>query len=205
MELDELKALWLQYDKKLNKNLKFNEVLLRKINLNKAKQELQKPFTYELITVVVIFITIVFVTAFSIRLIHEIQFCLPGFVCLPLGITYLIFSIMKANRFTKIDYYNSNIVKLQKDLLLLKTFILRLRKIEGILLPFLIITILPILFKAVHNINIYKTMGHFVIKVCIILGISYPVGMWINRNLYDKKIKDAEILLKEIDNFEKEE
>jgi hypothetical protein len=205
MELDELKQLWSQYDKKLNENLKFNEELLKKMNLNKAKQELQRPFICELITIVIIFLTIVFVTGFSIRLIEEIQFSLTGFSSVLLGIIYLIFSIMKANRFVKMDYYNSSIVKLQKDLLLLKIFILRLRKIEGIMLPFLIVLILPILFKAIHNINIFENIVPFIIKVCILLGISYPVGFWINKNLYDRKLRDAEMFLKEIDNFEKEE
>jgi hypothetical protein len=128
MELDELKQIWSQYDKKLNENLKFNEELLKKMNLNRAKQELQKPFNCELINMTIMFFTIVFVIAFSIRLIAEIQFSLTGFVGVLLGIIYLIFSIIKANRFAKIDYYNSTIVKLQKDLTLLKTFILRLRK-----------------------------------------------------------------------------
>lgn len=205
MELDELKQIWSQYDRKLNENLKLNEDLLRNMNLDRTKQELQKPFIYELISVAIILLIIVFVAGFSIRLIKEIQFSLTGFGSVLLGIIYLIFSIMKANRFAKIDYYNSSIVKLQKDLLQLKTFILRLRKIEVILLPFLIILILPILFKAVHNINVFENIVPLIIKVCIILGISYPVGLWINKNLYDRKLRDVEMFLKEIDHFEKEE
>ena len=49
MELDDLKNAWTQYDKKLAVNLKFNEDLLRKMNLNNSKKELQKPLIYELI------------------------------------------------------------------------------------------------------------------------------------------------------------
>jgi hypothetical protein len=205
MELDEFKQIWSQYDKKLNENLKFNEELLRKMNLSRARQELQKPLIYELISTTVIFFTIVFASVFSIRLIEEIQFSITGFVGILIGTFYLIFSIMKVNRFVKIDYYGSSIVKLQKDLSILNTFILRLRKIETIILPFLVITILPIAFKAVHNINIFGNLLIFIIEVVIILGISYPVGFWINRNFYDKKIKDAQMFLKEIERFEKEE
>jgi hypothetical protein len=204
MELDELKQIWSQHEKKLNENLKFNEELLRKMNLNKAKQELQKPFILELINVCIMFLTIFFATAFSIRLIEEIQFSLSGFVGVLLGILYLIFSIMKVNRFVKIDYYNSSIVKLQKDLSLLKTFILRLRKVELIILPFLVLTILPIAFKTIHNINIFGKPLLFIFEVCFILGISYLVGLWTNKNYYDKKIKEAEMFLKEIEDFEKE-
>jgi hypothetical protein len=205
MELDEFKQIWSQYDKKLNENLKFNEKLLRRMNLSRARQELQKPLIYELISTTVIFFTVVFASVFSIRLIEEIQFSITGFVGVLIGIIYLIFSIMKVNRFVKIDYYNSSIVKLQKDLSLLNTFILGLRKIETIILPFLVITILPIAFKAVHNINIFGNLLLFIIEAGIILGISYPVGFWINRKFYDKKIKDAQMFLKEIESFEKEE
>jgi hypothetical protein len=205
MELDEFKQLWSQYDRKLSENLNLNEKLLNKINLDKAKQELQKPFIYEIISIVVIFLTIVFVSGFSIGLLKDLQFSLTGLGSVLVGIIYLIFSICKANRFAKIEYYNSSIVKLQKDLLLLKTFIFRLRKIEIILLPFLIVLILPVLYKAIYSINVFENLAPYLIKVCIILAISYPVGFWINKNLYDKKLKDAEFFLNEINNFEKGE
>lgn len=205
MELDELKQIWSQYDKKLTDNLKFNEGLLRKMSLDKAKHELHKPVMYELITILFIFFTIVFVTGFSIRLLEEIQFSIAGFFGALLGIMYLVFSIIKVNRFEKIDYYNSPIVKLQKELSHLKKFILRLRKAELIFLPFLVITILPIAFKTINNINIYANLPLFIIEICFILGISYPVGFWVNRNFYDKGIRDAEMFLNEIKKFEKEE
>lgn len=204
MELDDFKGAWAQYDKKLSENLKFNEELLRKMNLDKAKQELQKPINTEILSIIIIFLSIVFVTGFSIRLIDEIQYSIAGFAGVVIGIIYLIFSITKVNKFIKIDYYNSSIVQLQKELSLLKNLILRFRKIELILLPFLVITILPIAFKAIHNINIYERLGIFILEVGFILGISIPVGFWVNMNIYDKKLKDAEMFLKEIDNFEKE-
>ncbi len=205
MELDELKSAWAQYDKKLAENLKLNERLLRKMNLDKIRQELQKPFLYEMVSIIITFLAIAFVTRFSIRLITEIQFSLTGLIAILVCIVYLIFAIMKANRFIKIDYYNSTVIKLQKDLSLLKTFILRLRKVELILIPLLVLTFLPIVSKAIHNINIIESSQLFVIAVALILGIGYPISFWINKNLYDKRIKDAELFLKEIENFEKEE
>lgn len=205
MELDDLKGAWAQYDKKLSENLKFNEELLRKMNLSKAKQELQKPLNTEIISIIIIFLSIVFVMGFSLRLIDEIQYSIPGFAGVVIGIAYLIFSITKVNKFTKIDYYNTSIVQLQKELLLLNNLILRFRKLELILLPFLVIAILPIAFKATHNINIYERLGLFILEAGFILGISIAVGFWVNKIVYDKKLKDAKMFLKEIENFEKVE
>ena len=204
MELDEIKKLWSEYDKKLNENLKLNEKLLQKMNFDKSKQEIQKPLMYEIFSVIILFITIVFLTKFSFQFIEEIQYSLTGFSSVILGTLYLLFAIIKVNKFIKIDYYNSTVIKLQKDILLLKTAILRIRKIELFLLPFFIITLLPILFKGFHNINLFENLRFFSIEVGLILVIGYPVFLWINKNLYDNKLKDAELLLKETENYEKD-
>ncbi len=204
MELDELKQLWTEYNTKLSANLKLNEELLRKMNLSKARQELQRPLVSEVITIVIVFLAVIFVTGFSIRVISEIQYSVPGLIGVIIGMMYVVFSTMKVNRFLKIDYYNLPVVKLQRELSDLNRFIIRFRRIEFIMLPFLVLAILPVAFKTVNNIDIYSNIPLFIFEVCFIIGISFLVGTWINRNIYDKKLKDAERFLKEIENFEKE-
>jgi len=196
--------LWSEYDSKLSKNLKLNEKLLQKINFGKAKQEMQKPLAIEIFDVIIMFITIAFLTKFSFQFIDEIQFSLTGFTSVLLGTLYLIFALRKVNKFVKIDYYNSTVIKLQKEVLLLKTSLLSIRKIELLLLPFFVITFLPILFKGIHNINLFENLRLFGIEFGLILIIGYPVAFWVNKNLYDKKIKETEFLLKETDNYEKD-
>lgn len=205
MEIEDLKQAWSQYDKNLKENLKTNQELLRNMNLDKSKREMQKPLIYEIISVVILFLTVVFFFVFSLKFISEVKFSIPGFAGVLLGIVYLAFAIMKVNRFVKIEYYKSTIVTLQKDLNKLKALILRLRKFELYLLPLLIISILPIAFKAIHDIDIYRNVKLFLLEVAFIIGISYPVSFWINKHLYDNKIKDVNSFLNEIDNFEKED
>ena len=204
MELDDLKNAWTQYDKKLAESLKFNEDLLRKLNLNNSKKELQKPLIYELIGVAVIFILIVYVVVSSIRFIDEPKYCVPGFISAIIGMAFLMFAIIKANRFLSIDYYGSSVVKLQKDIAILNRLVLRLRKYELALFPLLILPILPLLFKAIHNIDIYHNIKLFTIEIILILGIGFPLTFWINKHLYDKKFKNTERFLQEIDKFESE-
>ncbi len=204
MELDEFKKSWSEYDKKLDENLKLNEKLLRKMNFDKAKQEIQKPFVYEMFNIVIMIITIAFVTKYSFKFVEEIQFSLTGFSAAILGAIYLLLAILKANKFMKIDYYSSTVVKLQKDILLMKTAILRFRKIELFLLPIFIITILPILSMGINNINLFENLKLFSIEFGLILVIGYPVVFWLNRHLYDDKFKIAKLLLEETENYEKE-
>lgn len=204
MELDDLKSAWAQYDKKLAVNLKFNQELLRKMNLNIFKKELQKPLIYELSGVAVMFIFMIYVVASSIRFIHEPKYCIPGFISALLGLVFLVYAIIKANKFLSIDYYGSSVLKLQKEIATLNKQVLRLRKYELVLFPFLVLPLLPILFKTIHNIDIYQNIKLLSIEVILILGIGFPLTLWINKHLYDKKFKNAERLLQEIEKFESE-
>ena len=205
MELVELKKVWLEYDQKLNKNLILNERLLKNMNLEKARQEMQKPLVLEILNIIVSFILVAFLTASSIRVIEEVQFSLTGFIAAMFGLIYLIFAIITVNRFLKIDYYNSNIIKLQKEISQLKTFILRLRKVELIMTPFFFITLFPILFKTIKNKDVFENPLKYGIEIVIGLGIGYSIILWVNKHFYDNKIKNTEMFLTEIENFEKEE
>lgn len=204
MELDDFKSAWEQYNRNLAIYLKVNEELLRKMNFNNSKKELDKPLIYELLGVAVMFILIVYVVASSFRFISELKYCIPGFISASIGLVFLIFAIIKANKFLSIDYYSSSVVKLQKDITLLNRLVLRLRKYELVLFPLLILPLLPLLFKAIYNRDIYQNIKLFSIEVILILGIGYPFALWINKHLYDEKFKNTEKLLQEIDKFESE-
>jgi hypothetical protein len=205
MELDDFKAAWAEYDKKLTANLKFNEELLRKMNLNNSKKEMQKPLIYELMGVAISFLLIVYVVVNSIRFINEPKYCIPGFISALIGIVFLIFAAIKANKFLSIDYYGSSILKLHKDIAVLNRLVLQFRKFELILFPLLVVPLLPLLFKSIHGIDIYKNIKLLSIEIILILGIGFPFTLWINKHLYDKKFKITERLLKEIEQFETEE
>lgn len=122
-----------------------------------------------------------------------------------IGLFYLISALIKANKFVQLDYYNTDVIGLQKEIAELSSLILRFRKIELGLLPFLVIAILPIAFKSIHNIDIFSNIKLFIIEIAFILGISFPVGIWTNRNIYDKKIRNAKQFLRDIERFEGDE
>lgn len=204
METEEIKNMWKKYDKKLDANLKFNVLLLKKMNLDKSKQEMQKPMLYEITNVVIMFLVSAYFISSSIQVLNELQYSIPGFIATILSMIYLTLSAIKINDFLKIDYFSSPIIQLQKELVKIKTRILLFRKIEFTLLPILVISILPILFKSVRNMDVYANLKLLSIVIFIVLGISIPVTIWINRNLYDKKIRNAERFLSEIDSFETE-
>lgn len=202
MELEDLTQAWAKYDQKLSNNLRLNEELLKKINLNSSKKEMQKPLITEICNIVIITVVIVLLFSALFRLRYEIIYVSHCTAAILLAIPYFIFSTIKINRLTKIDYYDTPIIELQKDIATVKRLTFAFRKYELALIPFLLIAFLPVLFKLVHNINLYHNITLFVIEVVVALAIGYPLGIWLNKHLYDKKFKNVEKLLQDISNFE---
>lgn len=204
MELDDLKNAWSQYDKKLSENLRINEELLRKMNINSSKRELQKILNYELISIVLLVLLISFVFFISFRFLDQLQFSIPGFITIAVSLIYLAFGIDRIKGLLNIDYYGSPVVKVQREFLSLKRKVLRFRKYELILMPVYLLPLLPLLFKFMYDIDIYKNMRLLVFEVIIVLGLGYPLVIWIYKYFYGKKIRNAENLLLDLDKFEDE-
>ena len=205
MELDEMKRAWAQYDKKLEENLKLNEELLRKMNLDKTRKELQKPLISEIVNMVALLLVILFIGSSTIKYSNELRFSIPGLITTIIAMFGLSTTIMKINKLLNIDYYGSSIISLQKEITTVNKFIVMQRRIEYILIPILSIAMTPIAFKVINNVDLYTRTTLFVTEIVLILGISFPLVLWINKHLYDKKFHNAKRFLEDIERFEKEE
>jgi len=205
MELDDLKSAWAQYDKKLSKTLNLNEELLRSINFEKYNQALKKPMNLELLNIFIQVFMIGLVTVFSIRLSNEILYFLTGLISALMCTISLIFSAVKANRFYKLFYYQLSITNFQKDLTHLRILIMRLRKIEYVIAAIIGITLFPLMVKATTGIDLLGNLTVLIPAICCALGFGYAIGIWLNIIVYDKGIKDAEMFLRMVEKFGKEE
>ncbi len=205
MDLKELKDIWTQYDRKLDNNLRINEELLRKTNLDKTKRELQKPFYYEVMSVIICGFSTLLVGFWCVQYLNEIKYSIPGILSVLILGQYFRMSLDKTRLMGRIEYYIAPAIQVQKSITNLTVQILKYRKIELILMPFLIVTVLPILFKAIHDVDLYERWWLFVIELVIILGISLPLAFWINKHLFDKKLKNAKAFMEDIRKFEIEE
>ena len=135
MELDDFKTAWAQYDKKLTENLKFNEELLKSMNLDKSNREFNKLLTYEIFTVVLTGLFLVYISTATIKFASEIKFLLSGIVSIITLLPLLLFAIIKTNILSKIDYYNSSVVDLQKSISLFNQKYVAFRKLELFIFP----------------------------------------------------------------------
>jgi len=205
MELEEFKSAWAQYDKKLTQNLKLNEELLRKMNLEKSKKEMNAPLIYEIINITISVIFLLFIASATIRYSYELKFLLSGII------TSIIIAIWGYNSFSKIrllsniDYYYSPIIVLQKSINTFKLKYQKYKKFELYSIPAFVISAIPILGIALRSFDIYEYPIRFIVLIVLSLVLCYPIQIWLYKNLYEKKISNTTKFLDELSKFEQEE
>lgn len=204
MELDDLKTTWALYDKKLTENLKFNEELLRKMNLEKSKREMNAPLTYEIISLAAGIIFLLYIASATVRFSTEFKFLLPGLITIFTFIVYLYLSFTKIRLLSNIDFYNSPIIELQKSINLFKQKYLLFKKYELYVFPVFAISVSPVLAKAMRDFDLYAHPYRFVIAIILSLILYYPLAIWFYKNLFDKKVRNTTTFLDELIRFEKE-
>jgi Na+/H+ antiporter NhaA len=205
MELEELKSAWAQYDKKLSQNLKLNEELLRKMNLEKSKKEMNAPLTYEIISVSIGVIFLLYIAFATIRYSNEFKFLLPGIITCIIVAIWVYNSFSKIRLLSNIDYYYTPIVELQKSIHTFNQKYQKYKKFELYSIPVFAISAMPILGIALRNFDIYEHLTRFIIGIVLSLILGYPGTIWIYKNLYDKKLRNTTKFLDELSQFEKEE
>jgi hypothetical protein len=204
MELDELKSAWKSYDQKLSENLKLNEQLLRNMNLERSKREINSPLISEIISIMIGFAFLLFFVSTTLKNSGEMKFLIPGLMNSIICFVILVLSAKKIRLLSEIDLFNTPIVELQRAILIVKQKMLLYKKIEFCLMPFFGLFLAPILIKGLRNIDIYGNPIRYIIALFIGLGIGYPLAIWIYKHWYQKKLNNVEILLNELKMFELE-
>jgi hypothetical protein len=204
MELDDFKTAWTQFDRKLTENLKLNEELLKKLNLDKSKREMSSPLNYEIGSVIITFLLVLFLGGATIRFASDLRYSIPGLIATLLTLFGFVSSLIKINVITKIDFNNSSVIALQKSINILKQKVLLYRKVEYYVFPIYAISFAPVFLKAYKNIDIFSKSPAFFIWILLALIIYYPLAIWYYKIGYDSKLKNTSDFLDELSRFEKE-
>jgi len=205
MDINEFKSAWLQHDRKLSENLSINEALLKKINLDRSRKELNKPLSYEVASFFLFILLIPVFIFLSVLYRSDNSMLISGILAVAALVLGLLLCIRKIRLFYQIDYYNQPVLQLQERLALLKSGILSARKIEVFfLLPILFFTALVLALQHIRGINLFGDISFFLPIVLPGLLVAWGGTVFINKYLYDKKLSNVEALLKELRNYQQE-
>jgi hypothetical protein len=197
MELDELKTAWAAFDKNVTQSLKLNEKLVRKISLENSKRKLNKPVHVFMVKIAVITFSLIFVLNATLKMSDSLPLMLIGSLTMLICLIYVILNVLKIDRYVRIDYMNSSIVDLQLKLTSLKVWIIKVRKLELILLVPFMVSLPVIMFKAV-GINVLDHIQLYVIELSLGIGLVIPLYFWVNKHLYVRQLEEAQHYLDDL-------
>ena len=204
MDLIELKKLYSDFDEKLNENLKLNQKVLFDMKLNNIKSEIKVSYVYELINAILSLLLLCIFLYLSFEYLKNLKYSLSGFASSAILSVNFILASWKVFRFSKVEYFNQPLITLQKQITKMNKLIANSRKIEILCLALVIVTMFPVLFKAIYGVNIYNDLLLFIIMIIVFLGFNLPLALWINKTIYDKRIHKALDFLEELEKYEQE-
>jgi len=197
MDLDKMESLWAQHNKKLEQNLLLNEELLREAKWDQAKRELRKPFYAELMSSILTGFFVLYLVLLSSSLIEELKYSLPGFLAAGCAGALIFFAIVRMRKMNLLDERGTPVLELQQRFYDLQHYRSKMGRWEILLGAILLLSIWPIILRTGFGIDIYENaqLIGFTIALCAILGIAVGIGY---EGFYRRKMRNTEILLKEI-------
>lgn len=219
MENIEIQNLWRQNETILEKNRNLNFTILKEVKLDKVKRSLNNLLFLPISTLMFYTTTASYSLYFAIMHLKVWYFWFSGTVVAFFSVWLVISSIILLKKILAINY-NDSVIKLQKDLIQIKTSIIRNLRIVTWLLPFspfigifVIKTVLNFDLMSLINFKILLSFGFTTILLEILslylLNVLKPKNLqkkWLNWWLKGSgsQVDTALSFLEDIRNFEKE-
>ena len=204
MEADDIKNAWAQYDRSLANNVRVDEESLRMVKLDRTKDQMEYPYVSEMVELVggVLVGIAVIVMALNLKE-HPIYFFL-GLMAVLVGSLYIKNALVKIGLLKRVNYYDTPVVKLQRELALIKKRILKFRKTELLLFPLYIFPLAALTSKTLYNVDVFVDVSLFAGKFAVALGVAYLLVFLIHKHLYNKRFREVEKIIARIREFEED-
>lgn len=227
MNLDDIKKQWQEQDEKLEKQLRLNLEILRKVNLDRTQSALSKFLKTPVFGILVSAALLVYLAFFFNQNAENLEFVVPAAIVAVFAAYQLIFSLYQTSTLAQISY-SEPVAQIQKSLERLRIYRHRYLITTRLSYPLLWIPVLIVALKGIWGENFYAHFDTWWLIMQICLGLAFiSLGLWLahaaanNRPLpallqtlsqnierYDltgKELSVAAGFLKEIKTFEKEE
>jgi len=217
--LEEIKLLWNTYEQKLDRNYKLNLELLKRTNLDKAKNKIRKLTWMTGITLAFYVMVTFFLVVFAIGNISSISVAVSSGILALWTLLISIAAIHELELISRMDY-SAPVAELQKRMSHLKLIIIRYLRLGVWIFPLYMVFVV-MFFKVIFGIDIVANadtgwlLWQLPVMLLFTLGAIWAQKKlspknaekpWMNKLLSGNgsQITEALSLLDEIEQFEKE-
>ena len=202
MELDEMKELWKQYDDKLNNYNMVNEKMISQMMKEKSHDQIGRIMNIEYLSLAVsgLVMMVFLLRAASINYTNTA-------LAVSYWVTVFLFGVCTAWYAYKLhflqntDLGNQSVLDATERMQRFRFMIAREKIWAFILMPFIMAAAVAVLFKWIHNIDVFVHWQGFALK--IVLGYIFGVVLsyWAYGKLYFRNIKQIIANLNQIREF----
>ena len=203
MELNELKEIWKNEQKEIFARVEINERRISEITISNSKNKLEKYISIAIIGRNLALLYFIISIWFASKLLNELEYSLPAIM----GGFAMLFSFFQHISLKKVNYNSMNIIELQKIIHKFRIHTLKYSKFDKAIVALWFLTLSPIYLKLFFKVSVFSNQNHFIIFILVIVGIVILIKSNLFGDIYKKwdlELKEAEIKLNEIKEFELE-
>ncbi len=202
MEINELKDIWQNEQKKLITRIEINEKRVNEITVLNSKNKLEQYITISIIGRNLALLYFMISIWFASKALNDLFYSLPAII----GGLAMLFSFFQHISLKKANYSSMNIIELQKSIEKFRIHTLKHAKFDKGIVILWLLTLSPIYLKLFFNISIFSNLNHLIIflLITITLGVFIKIFPFDIYKKWDAELNDAEIKLNEIYEYELE-
>ncbi|HMI05097.1 MAG TPA: hypothetical protein VK541_21605 [Pedobacter sp.] len=205
MELSEMQDLWADHGKQLEKNLRLNEALLRRLNLDKAVDEFREVLAVSVHGRNMAFIYFLTSSGLAFFMKSEPDFSITVFLGGLCMLGSFVYHLKNTRKFTQLNVYDTPVLALQKAINGFKISSISAGKYDFGIVAVWLATIIPAMLKLAVQKDIYESPLHaglYFLAVILFILLLYPFNLRMYQRIYGEKLSKAAGLLDEVSQFE---
>ena len=204
MELENMKTLWQEYDKNLQANTILNERMVKNMLAEKSNERLTSFTKMEYASLTLAGILLAIFVSMGYKVNGEMQVLIPYIVSLTYFTFAVVWSIYKLRLLNNVDTYSDTIVSTRERVEKLRLLFAREKVWSMILMPFLMLSLAPILHYWLWDSYFLDHYMAYVPRFAVGYGLFVVLTYWLYQTLYSKNIKIILRNLEEIEALKKE-
>jgi hypothetical protein len=200
MELEQMKQLWQQHDKRLEHNAVLNEKIITELLKDRSGGQMRRMLNWEYLnTAVYALLVVLYVAMWGKLPLGSLMVCYIG--SLAFIAAGLLLGIYKIRRLSAIDFGSRAVTATQRELENFRILMLRERALGLILSPFLLVAIYAVVNYWVHQKNLFDHLSAYAPRIIIAVVVLIAAGAFAYRMIYFDTIRKLKANLREIEQF----
>jgi uncharacterized membrane protein len=206
MELEDLKQIWKEQNRILDKGIALSEQALKNVFKQKANGEIEKLLEWDYFSLIEYIVFLIFILISTYKFMDDWRFLIPGIFLIVFYALCTILSISDIKELHNINLFSRSIIDTKQIILKRRKQEKQIMKIFLFIIPLLIPSLILLAVRLVHNINLLDS-SHFSFFTILSVGsivLSYPVVFIAYQRICLRSFRIIENNLMELEKFREE-